>query len=192
MGTRFTAAMQYDEESVRRLDQVITDTFHLWRRVLWLAVAVLLILYGAASGIGTMIGMLFLTAGCILLPAARKIPSRNGNRIIQVMRGKTLSFSYEFRERDLISHAAGADTAIAYADLLKLVKDERYYYLFQTRDQACMVDAGTLSPGDRKEFEKLLETGTGMEWSGPLSLSKLTLKTIIDRLHPGQSSRRKQ
>ena len=181
MGTRFKAAMQYDEESVRKLDQVITDTFHLWRRVLWLSVAVLLILYGVASGIGTMIGMLFTAAGCFLLPAVRRIPSRYGNQIIQVMRGKTLSFSYEFRGRDLISHAAGTDTSIAYKDLLKLVKDDRYYYLFQTKDQACMVDGETLSPKDRKGFEKLLQTGTGMEWSGPMSLSKLTLKNLMDR-----------
>ncbi len=186
MGIRYRAGMQYDEESVRKLDNVITDTYHIWRRIIWYVVAVAMVLYGVASGIGSVIGMLFTAAGCILLPAVRRIPSGRGNQIIQVMRGKTLSFAYEFREDRLISNAAGQDTPILYRDILKLVKDDRCYYLFQSKDQACMIDKQTLKPADAQGFEKFLQQKTGMEWSGPLSLGKMTLSALIgNKKKPG-------
>lgn len=183
MGIRFRAGMQYDENSVRRLDNVITDMYHIWRRLIWLAVAVVMILYGVASGIGTTIGMLFTAAGCILLPAVRRIPSGNGNRIIQVMRDKSLAFSYEFGEESLTSEAAGGRMQIAYRDLISLVKDERYYYLFQSRDQACMIDRESLKPADPEAFEKFLQKKTGKEWTRPDGIAKMTLRRLLESIH---------
>ena len=173
--------MLYTEETARRLDAVITDTSRWYVRLIWYAVAAAMILYGWFMGMDTPVGIIFLIAGCILLPAVKRIPSLAGNRVIQAMRNKQLQMSYVFLEDGFASRVGGGGEQMEYSSVTRLVKDESFYYLFQNGGKACMMEKGSVRPKDPEAFERFMEKKTGLTWTTPSSLGKLTLAQILNR-----------
>ncbi len=176
---RFRAEIIYDEDTVRLLDQTITDTYHPLRRVGWILAAAALILYGVSLGIGTPMGLLFLFIGSVFLPVSRKMTSRNGIRILRVMKNKQLRMSYRFTEKGIFSGISGAQESMtAYKDLIGLVRNGDYLFLFEDRNKALMVNPATLVPKDAGGFEKYLSARTGLEWIKPAGIRGLRLSTL--------------
>ena len=178
---RFRAEIIYDEDTVRLMDQAVTDAYHPLRRVAWILVAVAMILYGVSVGIETALGMLFLFAGCILLPVSTKMTSYNGTRILRVMKGKQMRMSYRFASDGIYCKVAGSDeTRTKYSDIIRMIQRKQYVYLFLNRNQALMIDTNTLTPEDPAGFENFLKQETGMDFTEAGGLTSIRLSTLID------------
>ncbi len=178
---RFRAEIIYDENTVRLMDQTVTDAYHPLRRVVWLLVAVAMILYGVSVGIDSPLGMLFLFAGCILLPVSTKMTSYTGTRILRVMKGKQMRMSYRFASDGIYSRTAGSDeTRTRYSDIIRMIQRKQYIYLFLNRNQALMIDTQTLTPKDAAGFESFLKQQTELDFSEAGGLTSIRLSTLID------------
>ncbi len=180
-GDRFRAEILYDEDTVRLMDQTVTDAYHPLRRVVWILIAIAMILYGVSVGIDSPLGMLFLFAGCILLPFSRKMTSYTGTRILRVMKGKQMRMSYRFAQDGIYSRTAGSEeTRTLYSGIIRMISGDPYVYLFLNRNQALMIDIRTLTPKDRAAFDLFIKQQTGLEYTETLGLSSIRLSTLID------------
>lgn len=176
--TKYTAQIQYDEETVRLLDRMITRTCHPFRQAVWILLAVALIVYGVILGISTLPGIIMTVIGCVLLPATGDIPSRLGNQLLRVMKGKQLRLSYEFYPTYFAAVTGSGRSNNQYETITRLVRAPGYYYLFQGTDKACMIDRKTLVPGDAGSFERFIERASNLSWEEPTgSLQKTLVST---------------
>lgn len=92
-------------------------------------------------------------------------------------------------------NAGGVDVEngahIPFDKIDRLVEDDQYFYLFQSRQMAVMIPKGSLLPANPERFAKVLAKETGKDWQQPKSLWGLNLKDLIqmvkDRFHRGES-----
>ena len=92
-------------------------------------------------------------------------------------------------------NAGGVDVEngahIPFDKIDRLVEDDQYFYLVQSRQMAVMIPKGSLLPANPERFAKVLAKETGKDWQQPKSLWGLNLKDLIqmvkDRFHRGES-----
>mgnify|MGYP002659131116 CR=1 FL=1 len=61
----------------------------------------------------------------------------------------------------------------------RLVEDDQYFYIFQSRQMAVMIPKGSLLPANPERFAKVLAKETGKDWQRSKSLWGLNLKDLI-------------
>jgi len=87
------------------------------------------------------------------------------DKVIQSRKGNLPSFSYEFfGDRIKLSSNYNKSMNISYKDLTKLFFDEKFFYLFISKDSACMIDKATIEDKDAKNFMNFIELKTGLSW----------------------------
>ena len=68
---------------------------------------------------------------------------------------------------------------IPFAQIDRLVEDDQYFYIFQSRQMAVMIPKGSLLPANPERFAKVLAKETGRDWQRSKSLWGLNLKDLI-------------
>lgn len=71
---------------------------------------------------------------------------------------------------------------LKYRDFKCLVKGEGYYYLFLSKDSACMIDITTLKPDRPEEFMSFISDRTGLDWQerkNPLMMNITDIRHIF-------------
>ena len=175
----YKASIRYDEGTVARLDRAISDSFFFSRRLCFYGICIALIAGGAFMGITTSAGMIALLMGCLLLPSASSVKSRNARQVVRAIKGRSLKMEYSFYEKEFVCSISSGDTTHnPYSSVIRLVEEKDYLYLFQKPTQACMVDVSTLSPAGTAEFKEFLSRKVGLQWTTPLSLFSLSLRKV--------------
>lgn len=177
----FEAGITYDKDTIPEMDGVVTDTFHLWYRVLWYIAAIVMILFGLLYGIEKPISMVFFCIGSLLLAITRKIPSRVGALILHTMRGKELTMGYQFFRNHMVCTIGNQETRYDYTDFIHIVESGNYLYLFVTKSTACMIDALTVHPQPER-FKDFIKEKTGKSWSFPMRREHYNLLVIFGNL----------
>ena len=117
--------------------------------------------------------------GCILAVSSDIIGRWRCDQTIRVLGGRTMQVSYRFRETDFLTAAGKEESLCAYKDLICLLEDDQYYYLFPNEHQVYMMEKKSLKPKEDDRFRALLAKGSGQEWLRPLSFLTVNLKQII-------------
>ena len=74
----------------------------------------------------------------------------------------------------------GQETGRAIAGKIdRLVEDDQYFYIFQSRQMAVMIPKGSLLPANPERFAKVLAKETGKDWQRSKSLWGLNLKDLV-------------
>ena len=68
---------------------------------------------------------------------------------------------------------------IPFAKIDRLVEDDQYFYIFQSRQMAVMIPKGSLLPANPERFAKVLAKETGKDWQRSKSLWGLNLKDLV-------------
>ena len=87
------------------------------------------------------------------------------DKVIQLRKGNFPGFVYEFFD-EKIKLTSDSDSNksmdIPYGNLKIIVYDEKYFYLFISKDSVCMIDKSTLE--DQEKFMSFIENKTGLAW----------------------------
>ena len=172
---KYTASIQYNKETIERLDAAICSTFHFSRRVCYLMICLALILGGGIMGFGTTPGMLSLLMGCLLLPSVNSIKSRNARQILRVMDGRTMTMEYAFDENGFSCLVGDGKSEYSYDSIIRIVEEKEYLYLFQKKTQACMIDIATIPVDQRANFKAFITKKTGIQWTKPMTFRTFSL-----------------
>ena len=173
----FHGSVSYSAETVKKMEKVRYRTFSLLTSLARIACACVMVVCGYA--VGGKSGTLLVALGCILAVSSDVIGRWRCDQTIRALGGGTIHVSYRFLETGFLTSAGKEETLCAYKDLICLLEDEGYYYLFPNEHQVYMMEKESLRPKEGDRFRTLLAKGCDQEWLRPLSLVTVNLKQII-------------
>lgn len=181
----FTITMEHSEESIRRLSRVQYDTFSALTKVMWyLTCAVSLALgVGLIGQLDETPRLLLAAFGAIALMNIGASAKARADKVIAAVKqkGEFPRTTLTFKDDEIgIEERSGKTGSMKYGSILRLIKDDEYWYLFISRTAAYMLPItglnGQVSPA---RFEALLQKKTGLEFGRPFSLLRVNLPDIL-------------
>lgn len=177
---RYTARMNYSEDTVYKLTEMQHRTFHGGRRMVMIVVAVVAILAGFYLSLSSMFGLLSFFTGCILLTGLNARPRATAKAFIAQLAGKYPSMKYSFTDYGFSSQQENAETP--YSSVLRMVEDGKYYYIYVSTEKAYMVEALSVrSQKGNKDFRDFMCAKTGKKWTRPTTFFNFSINTLRKR-----------
>lgn len=173
----FTASMQHSEQSIRQLSKVQYNTFQLGWKIMQAVCALLLIWLGLSHAVGIWQGICVFT-GCWLFINMDTPAKLRADKVIDSMKGRFPFTRYSFTLSGIQMEASGEITGISYSALIRLVEDDRYFYLYISKLSAYMIDKKTAQP-DPNHVRKRIENGSGLRFTRVTTLLNFNLRTLF-------------
>ena len=89
--------------------------------------------------------------------------------------------SYIFLEDSFTTNTGKEKTTVRYSELIRLVPDEKYLYLFTNRKNAYMICRETVNPQNAEALMEFLREKSSLEWKRPFSFLRLNLYTFLGK-----------
>lgn len=174
---KYRAKMQHNRETIHRLVQTQYDTFQFHRKLIHIAIAFGLILFGLYADQSMYTPLIALFVGCVMLANLNAYPKMQAKQVLEMMGSHFPKSDYHFRETDFLFNEE-ADP-VPYSKLIRLVEDREYLYLYVSKQSAYMVDKKTISRDRDMELKDFLAVETGLKWSRPASLLNFRVKDLF-------------
>ena len=174
---QFTGTIIYDAFTVRRMEKVRYRTFQYLTTAVRILCSVIMVICGYLTGGG--MGTLFVAFGCILVVSGDITGRWRADQTIKALHGRTITVRYEFYDQYFLSITNDSPLRYEYKDLIVLMEDDRFFYLFPNQLQVYMIEAGSLQPDEKEAFKRLIGKAGNLEWIRPLSFVTANLKTIM-------------
>ncbi len=173
----FSREFCHNEESVRRLSQVQYISFQ--KRYILLQ-----LLMGAGFISAAVFGMLDRTAGgmcclfgCWLLISWRQIPNFRARKLLKSSGGSFPATTFRFGEKEVTVANEQGETVVAYEQIIRLVTDNAYDYLFVSTCGAYMLP---WEEGKKEEtFQNFLSQKTGLAWLPVKNVFMISVKQLM-------------
>ena len=172
----FEAKVVFNDETIRRMFRTEFYTYEGMRHLLWLAAAFVLVMAALFTAIPTVIKVLCLLVGCAMFAMPDFLSRVAAEGVIMQRGGAETTVSCRVNDGG-VDVENGAH--IPFAKIDRLVEDDQYFYIFQSRQMAVMIPKGSLLPANPERFAKVLAKETGKDWQRSKSLWGLNLKDLI-------------
>ena len=177
-----SASIQYNEETMMRMVRTRMRSFRgIATYVLYLFGLGFLVL-GVLSSYGTLATRtMWVAVGCFILVGINMPEKYMGKKIVQSMNGRFPKLSYDFGRN--VAKVVGADTTnrIAYDEIIRLVEDDDYLYIFLKDKSGFMIDRKSAKP-KADSLKELLTEVTDLQWTKARSLVSVSAVSIfLDR-----------
>jgi len=177
--THYSATMEHNETTIRLLSKTQYDVFGIRTKFTLLAISCLWFYFGLLSNISELAQVICLMGGCFTAVSLNMPAKRNADKVLEQLGDKPLKTHYTFYKEGFsleISDAEHSDSSpTPYTDIIRLVEDRGYYYLFISKFGAYMIDKRTVSP-DPNGFRQFMESACQQKWTRPTGLLGLFLK----------------
>ena len=172
----FEARMIYTDETIRRMFRTEFETYEGLRRMAWLGVALALVATALFLGVPTAVKVLCLLVGCGMFAMPDFISRVAAEGVISQRGGATSTVTCRINDSG-VSVENGAH--IDFDQIDRLVEDDQYFYIFQSRQMAVMLPKGSLVPASPERLAKFLARESGKEWQRAKSLWGINLKDLV-------------
>lgn len=176
---KFTASMVHNKDTIIKLSVTQYNCFEFKSKLIRIVIAIALIVYGLYADQSMYTPMICLILGCILIANVNLRPRVRASKLIEQIGGHFPRSSYSFTDTGFSD--GGKEKALPYSQLIKLVEDHRYIYLYVSSQSAYMVDKDTIKGGTVDDFKAYLAGKTKLKWTRPVSLLTFGIKDIIKR-----------
>ena len=185
---KYTARINHSEETIKAMARTQFECFK--GKSYYITFVVCLGLLAAAifwKGIPQGVQILFLAVGCFTLIGLNSPPKKLAEQVIKNLKGKFPKMGYVFSADSVQLTGADEDAELKYKDILLLVEDRNYLYIFIQNRSAYMIDTSSVKP-DAAGFKAFLEKKTGLHWtrtgSNPLhkAIKNLRVERTVTRL----------
>ena len=157
----FEAKVVFNDETIRRMFRTEFYTYEGLRHLLWLAAAFVLVMAALFTAIPTVIKVLCLLVGCAMFAMPDFLSRVAAEGVIMQRGGAETTVSCRVNDNG-VDVENGAH--IPFAKIDRLVEDDQYFYIFQSRQMAVMIPKGSLLPANPERFAKVLAKETGKDW----------------------------
>ncbi len=174
----YSARIEYSPENLRRLNNIINNTFRLRIKLIYLGMCISLFIAGAAVGLNNSTGIMLICAGCFLLPSIRTVDNSRVNEAIRKLNGNIVKVNYAFHDDVFICSNDKERNTFSYSSIIRLVEEREYLYMFPNKYQAYMIKLSSIEPSNENEFKAFISSKTNLEWTQRISLLTLNLKKL--------------
>lgn len=176
---KYSAKIDYDSKTSLRLAKMQQRLFNMPLEITGYVLSAFLIASGFFLGCNTPSGLLFLAAGCLMITNIDAPARHRVKQLEKMLKGYVPTMEYSFYEKDFEGRTVNERERCGYGDLIRIVDDGKYYYLFPNRQSCYMVELASLVPNDTAGFKQLIEESSGLKVTVPFSLLKNGLYTLI-------------
>lgn len=143
------------------------------------AIGAVLMVMGVLSSYGTLATRTMMVAvGCFMVVGINTPEKYLAKKIIQSMNGRFPKLSYDFGFEVIKIKGADNMNRLNYDEIIRLVEDDEYFYIFRKDKSAFMIDRKTAKP-KADSLRELLSKKTQLNWTKPRSMAATSLITII-------------
>ena len=174
----YTALMKHDAGTIEKLVLMQYNTFQVKRKIILFLIAVAMIIYGVytfSTGMITSYFCLFL--GCVIIPGMNVRAKSNAKKIIAQLNNNFPSSQYYFSSTGFKDSEKSKE--IPYRDLIRLIYDDRYLYLYISEEAAYMVNnASVFGENGLTGLKSLLSDKTGLNWKKPSTFWNFNIDSL--------------
>lgn len=159
------AHMHYNNDTICRLAQVISQIKRPWSRPMLYFICILSIASGFFYFTNAIIQLAVIAFGCLLFTSI-PVPARNrAKRSLQAVGGKPFIVTYYF-ENDMffMNSTIGQKNKLAYHKIIYLIEDKKYLYIFSDLSCAYMLEKKSMEQRTCKELKAFLSLKTNKTW----------------------------
>ncbi|MDO5540305.1 MAG: YcxB family protein [Eubacteriales bacterium] len=174
-----SASITYNEDTMKRMVKIRMRTFRGIGTYGLFAIGLVFLVLGVLSSYGTLATRTMMVAvGCFILVGINTPEKYMAKKIIQSMNGRFPKLSYDFGFEVVKIKGADNINRLDYEEIIRLVEDDEYLYVFRKDKSAFMIDRKTAKP-KADSLKELLSEKTGLRWTKPRALAATSLITII-------------
>jgi hypothetical protein len=146
--------MQHTEKTIERLALMQYQTFGLSQKIAQGVVACMLIAIGVRDWVQLpILAILCMFIGCWMFSAFKAVPQYRAKKVCQNFHGNYPYTRYEFRKDHFTFYGDSGNESVPYSQLIRLVEDSDYLYLYISKQSAYMIDLRTLEPGSNSTLD---------------------------------------
>lgn len=184
--SHYEAVTVFDDEAIYRMFRTEYFTYERLKILRRVCVGIVLIAGGLFLSLQLPAKVIMMLFGCWFV-VSTDFPSKvQAETVLERRRGQISSVKYRFSESMVEIQSVGQ---LKYTEIERMVADNRYFYLFQNRQNAIMVLREAIRPEEPEAFAAFMEAKTGQQWQpvkGILSFNFRDLRQMI----ADQTSRR--
>lgn len=178
----YSAGMIHSESSIRRLAVLQYDLFQPWRKLLFIAVGMAMLLFGVMADLPLQAAGTIVFLGCLCLWFCKAPAQVTANRMNAAIGGAYPQTELYFC-REAVAVTDGSDWfQMPYPLVQRMVQDNQYVYLFLSASTSYMIDKSTVLPCNLSGFQSFLEDRTGLLVENPPTLFRLNIAALIRRI----------
>ena len=175
----YRAKMKHTASTIKQLVQTQYDTFQFGKKLVHIVIAFALILFGLYADQTMYMPIIALFVGCVMIANVNAVPRSQAKQVLRQMGNKFPKSDYSFLEEGFKFYDKGE--VIPYSNLIRLVEDKQYMYLYISQQSAYMVDKGTVTGGTVSELKDFLKIETGLSWTRPANLLNFRFKDLFPK-----------
>ncbi len=174
----YTALMKHNANTIEKLVLMQYNTFQVKNKLIQILLSLLLILYGVFTfHTGMVTSYLCLFLGCVMIAGLDVRAKSNARKIISQMNNRFPSSAYYFTSTGFKDSEKSKE--IPYTELIKLIDDRKYLYLYVSKESAYMIaNASVYGDGGLEGLKKLLSEQTGINWTRPASFWSFNINNL--------------
>lgn len=183
----FEATVLFNDETIRRMFRTEFYTYENFQRLLWLAVAFALIALALFVPVPAAVKVLCLLVGCAMFAMPDFLSRVAAEGVIMQRGGAESAVKCRINDSGVFVENG---TQISFSQLDRLVEDDQYFYLFQSRQLAVMLPKAGLVPDNPERFAHFVAKASGKDWQRTRSLWGMNLRDLIQMLKDRFGSRK--
>jgi hypothetical protein len=169
----YTAKIRHSENTIKAMAKTQYECFRSKSYYVMMVAAVALLgLALFVDELSQSIKTLMIMLGCFSIVGLGSPPRQLARQVISNLKGKFPAMEYTFGAKSV--QLTGADTnVLEYKEILLLTFDSKYLYIFIQNRSAYMIERSSIKPDEKGLMQHLTEK-TGLSWSRPGSMAKLS------------------
>lgn len=175
--TRYTAHIVHNETTVNAFTKTQFAVFDRKKRSGIYLAAIALMIAAMLIPLGELFSVSCMLIGCLLLVDVSHIPKRTAQSILKgnPSLGKV---EYEFSGRDIQVKEKNTQATIMYSDIICLIEDRSYFYIFTDPKIVYMLDKTSIKPKNPEDFRASVEKKCDLKFKSPRSAFKASIFSI--------------
>ena len=176
---QWRASIAYDQNNTIRLAKALEKSFHWQRRLALFIAGFAMIALGFILGIQTAFGLAFIVLGCLLITNTDAQARKRARTIISQLKGYVPQMRYTFSGKSFVGETDRESNSFAYDQLIRLMGDGKFLYLFKDKESAFMVDKNTVQPAECPQLKERVSAESVLRWIQYGSILNTGLITLI-------------
>ncbi|NLI20574.1 MAG: YcxB family protein [Clostridiales bacterium] len=174
----YTAQTVHTEKTVTRLAKAQYLAFSAGVRFAVMSLCCLLLMLALFGGFSRGITILLLALGCLPLAALNQPARQMAESALRQLAGSYPTNDFVFTAEGMKVQNGQRSETVAYREIVRLVSEDEYAYLFLRNHAGYMVALATLHPADRDAFRRDVARWAGLEWTKNRGVLGVSLKSL--------------
>lgn len=175
----YTAETVHNENTITRLAKTQYLTFSSGVRFAAIVVCMIFIMLALFGHFSQGVTIILLVLGCLPFTAINQPAKQTAEDALEAMKGNFPTNQYAFEPDGMHVRNGERSEVVKYANIVRLVTDDAYAYLFLRNRSGYMVALASIRPADVKGFEADVAEQVGLKWTRNKALLNTSVRGLL-------------